>query len=231
MKTMYLLPMLLADDTHKKVLTPYAIDVIKELKVLFVENIKTTRRFLSSLKLGIVIDEVEFIEINQDSKFDEMFAIIYSLKVNAGIISEAGCSGIADPGALIVEVAHQLQWNVEPLVGPNSILLALMASGFNGQSFAFHGYLPIKELEREKKIKFLEREAASKKQTQIFMETPYRNNQILASLLKNLSPSTRLCIASDITSEQEYIKTKSIQSWRSGALPDINKKPTIFLIY
>ncbi len=223
--------MLLADDTHKKVLTPYAIDVIKELKVFFVENIKTTRRFLSSLKLGIVIDEVEFIEINQDSKFDEMFAIIYSLKVNAGIISEAGCSGIADPGALIVEVAHQLQWNVEPLVGPNSILLALMASGFNGQSFAFHGYLPIKELEREKKIKFLEREAASKKQTQIFMETPYRNNQILASLLKNLSPSTRLCIASDITSEQEYIKTKSIQSWRSGALPDINKKPTIFLIY
>ena len=223
--------MLLADDTHKKVLTPYAIDVIKEVKVFFVENIKTTRRFLSSLKLGIVIDDVEFIEINQDSKFDEIFAIIYSLKVNAGIISEAGCSGIADPGALIVEVAHQLQWNVEPLVGPNSILLALMASGFNGQSFAFHGYLPIKELEREKKIKFLEREAASKKQTQIFMETPYRNNQILASLLKNLSPSTRLCIASDITSEQEYIKTKSIQSWRSGALPDINKKPTIFLIY
>lgn len=231
MKTMYLLPMLLADDTHKKVLTPYAVDVIKEVKVFFVENIKTTRRFLSSLKLGIVIDDLEFVEINQDSKFDEMFAIIYPLKINAGIISEAGCSGIADPGALIVEIAQQLQWNVEPLVGPNSILLALMASGFNGQSFAFHGYLPIKEIEREKKIKFLEREAASKKQTQIFMETPYRNNQILASLLKNLSPSTRLCIASDITSEQEFIKTKSIQSWRSGALPDINKKPTIFLIY
>lgn len=223
--------MLLADNTHQKVLTPYAIDVIKDIKVFFVENIKTTRRFISSLKLGIEIDDLRFIEINQDSKFDEIFSIIYPLNVNAGIISEAGCSGIADPGALIIEVAHQLHWKVEPLVGPNSILLALMASGFNGQSFAFHGYLPIKELEREKKIKFLEREAASKKQTQIFMETPYRNNQILSSLLKNLSPSTRLCIASDITSEQEFIKTKSIQSWRSGVLPDINKKPTIFLIY
>lgn len=223
--------MLLADNTHQKVLTPYAIDVIKDIKVFFVENIKTTRRFISSLKLGIEIDDLRFFEINQDSKFDEIFSIIYPLNVNAGIISEAGCSGIADPGALIIEVAHQLHWKVEPLVGPSSILLALMASGFNGQSFAFHGYLPIKELEREKKIKFLEREAASKKQTQIFMETPYRNNQILSSLLKNLSPSTRLCIASDITSEQEFIKTKSIQSWRSGPLPDINKKPTIFLIY
>lgn len=223
--------MLLADNTHQKVLTPYAIDVLKDIKVFFVENIKTTRRFISSLKLGIEIDDLIFFEINQDSKFDEIFSIIYPLNVNAGIISEAGCSGIADPGALIIEVAHQLHWKVEPLVGPSSILLALMASGFNGQSFAFHGYLPIKELEREKKIKFLEREAASKKQTQIFMETPYRNNQILSSLLKNLSPSTRLCIASDITSEQEFIKTKSIQSWRSGPLPDINKKPTIFLIY
>jgi 16S rRNA (cytidine1402-2'-O)-methyltransferase len=138
---------------------------------------------------------------------------------------------VADPGALVVEVAHQLGLQVKPLVGPNSILLALMASGFNGQSFAFNGYLPIKDDERAKKLRALEREALQKKQTQIFMETPYRNNQMLTAIVNNLNPNTRLCVAADITSETEFIKTQSIESWKRKGLPDLNKRPAIFLIY
>jgi 16S rRNA (cytidine1402-2'-O)-methyltransferase len=227
----FLLPMLLAENTHQIVLTPYALESLKTLKVFFVENIKTTRRFISSLKAGIVIDELQFIEINQNSDFEELFVILNELDQDAGIISEAGCAGVADPGALVVEVAHQLGLQVKPLVGPNSILLALMASGFNGQSFAFNGYLPIKDDERAKKLRALEREALQKKQTQIFMETPYRNNQMLTAIVNNLNPNTRLCIATDITSETEYIKTQSIESWKRKGLPDLNKRPAIFLIY
>lgn len=227
----FLLPMLLAENTHQVVLTPYALESLKTLKVFFVENIKTTRRFISSLKAGIVIDDLQFIEINQNSDFEELFVILNELDQDAGIISEAGCAGVADPGALVVEVAHQLGLQVKPLVGPNSILLALMASGFNGQSFAFNGYLPIKDDERAKKLRALEREALQKKQTQIFMETPYRNNQMLTAIVNNLNPNTRLCIAADITSETEFIKTQSIESWKRKGLPDLNKRPAIFLIY
>ena len=227
----YLLPMLLAENSHQEVLTPFALETIKSLKVFFVENVKTNRRFISSLKAGIVIDDLEFIEINQDSKFEEIFNEVNNLSSHAGIISEAGCAGVADPGALVVEVAHQLGLKVKPLVGPNSILLALMASGFNGQSFAFHGYLPIKEDERVKKLRFLEKEALQKKQTQIFMETPYRNNQMLASILTSLNGNVRLCIACDITAENEFIQTRSIEAWKRKGLPDLNKRPAIFLIY
>ena len=227
----FLLPMLLAENTHQNVLTPYALASLKNLKVFFVENIKTTRRFISSLKAGIVIDDLQFIEINQNSDFEELFGILNELEQDAGIISEAGCAGVADPGALVVEVAHQLGLQVRPLVGPNSILLALMGSGFNGQSFAFNGYLPIKDDERAKKLRSLEREALQKKQTQIFMETPYRNNQMLTAIVNNLNPNTRLCIAADITSETEFIKTQSIEAWKRKGLPDLNKRPAIFLIY
>jgi 16S rRNA (cytidine1402-2'-O)-methyltransferase len=227
----FLLPMLLAENTHQNVLTPYALASLKNLKVFFVENIKTTRRFISSLKAGIVIDDLQFIEINQNSDFEELFGILNELEQDAGIISEAGCAGVADPGALVVEVAHQLGLQVKPLVGPNSILLALMGSGFNGQSFAFNGYLPIKDDERAKKLRSLEREALQKKQTQIFMETPYRNNQMLTAIVNNLNPNTRLCIAADITSETEFIKTQSIEAWKRKGLPDLNKRPAIFLIY
>ena len=227
----YLLPMLLAENTHQSVLTPHALECLKTLKVLFVENIKTTRRFISSLKAGIVIDDLRFIEIDQNKDFEELFIIMSELYQDAGIISEAGCAGVADPGALVVEVAHQLGFTVKPLVGPNSILLALMASGFNGQSFAFHGYLPIKEDERMKKLRALERDALQKKQTQIFMETPYRNNQMLATIVSSLNPNTRLCVAADITSDTEFIQTRSVESWKRRGLPDLNKRPAIFLIY
>lgn len=227
---LYLLPMLLADGSHEKALTPHNIEVTKSLKVFFVENIKTTRRFLSSLKQGIVIDELVFHEVNKDTPFNKIFNILINLKQDAGIISEAGCAGVADPGGLIAEAGHQLGWNIKPLVGPNSILLALMASGLNGQSFTFNGYLPIKENERVLKLRQLEKEAVQKNQTQIFMETPYRNMQLLESILKTLSNKTRLCVAADITAETEFIKTQSVESWKNKKLPDLHKRPAIFLI-
>lgn len=227
---LYLLPMLLAENTHEKALTPYSIEVIKNIKVFFAENIKTTRRFISSLRLGIVIDELEIIEINRKTDFNTIFNLLSNLDSDAGIISEAGSAGVADPGALIVEAGHQLGFTIKPLVSPSSILLALMGSGFNGQSFAFHGYLPIRENERAHKLRSLEKEAIQKDQTQIFMETPYRNNQMLKTIVASLNSKTRLCIASNLTAEDEYIKTKSIEAWKRNPLPDLHKKPTIFLI-
>ena len=222
--------MLLAEDSHAQVLTPHSIEVIKGLKVFFVENVKTTRRFISSLKQGIVIDDLKFIEVNKDTSFNTVFDVLLNLKEDAGIISEAGCAGVADPGGLIVEAGHQLGFTIKPLVGPNSILLALMGSGLNGQAFAFHGYLPIKEDERASKLRALEKEATQRNQTQIFMETPYRNNQIFQTILKTLNPKTRLCVAVDITGQTEFIKTKSIEAWRKGPAPDLHKRPAIFLI-
>jgi 16S rRNA (cytidine1402-2'-O)-methyltransferase len=227
---LYLLPMLLAEDSHSQALTSHSIEVIKSLKVFFVENVKTTRRFISSLKQGIIIDDLKFIEVNKDTSFNTIFDVLINLKEDAGIISEAGCAGVADPGGLIVEAGHQLGFTIRPLVGPNSILLALMGSGLNGQSFAFHGYLPIKEDERAAKLRFLEKEATQRNQTQIFMETPYRNNQIFQTILKSLNPKTRFCVAADITAETEFIKTKSIEAWRKGTAPDLHKRPAIFLI-
>lgn len=225
---LYLLPMLLAENSHPQALTPYSVEMIRQLKVFFVENIKTTRRFISSLKQGIVIDELRFIEVNKDTSFEKIFEVLSGLKEDAGILSEAGCAGVADPGGLIVEAGHQLGFSIRPLVGPNSILLALMGSGLNGQSFAFHGYLPIPENERAAKLRALEKEA--RHQTQIFMETPYRNNQLLQTILRSLGPQTRLCIAADLTAGTEYILTRSIATWRKHPLPDLHKRPAIFLI-
>lgn len=227
---LYLLPMLLAENSHPQALTPYSVEMMKTLKVFFVENVKTTRRFISSLKQGIVIDELRFIEVNKDTPFDTIFEVLAELKEDAGIISEAGCAGVADPGALVVEAGHQLGFTIRPLVGPNSILLALMGSGMNGQSFAFHGYLPIKEDERAAKLRALEKEAIQRNQTQIFMETPYRNNAMLQTLLKTLSPQTRLCVAADLTAETELLLTRSIAGWKKYPLPDLHKRPAIFLI-
>lgn len=227
---LYLLPMLLAENSHQQALTPHSVETIRKLKVFFVENARTTRRFISSLKQGIVIDELRFIEVNKDTPFEKIFEAVSDLKEDAGIISEAGCAGVADPGALVVEASHQLGFTVHPLVGPNSILLALMGSGMNGQSFAFHGYLPIKEDERASRLRALEKDAVQRNQTQIFMETPYRNNALLQTLLKTLGPHTRLCIAADLTAETEYILTRSIAGWKKHSLPDLHKRPAIFLI-
>jgi 16S rRNA (cytidine1402-2'-O)-methyltransferase len=205
--------------------------VIRNTEYYFVENIRTTRRFISELKVGKVIDQLHFFELDKDTSLAQVKQYFKEIppQQNIGVISEAGCPGVADPGALAVQVAHQIGMKVVPLVGPSSILLGLMASGFSGQSFVFHGYLPIEKVERSKKIKSLEQEA-KKGQTQIFMETPFRNNQLLEDLFANLGGASLLCIACNVTAADEMIQTKSINDWKKQK-PDLHKKPTMFLLY
>ncbi|MER0440527.1 SAM-dependent methyltransferase [Emticicia sp. W12TSBA100-4] len=227
--TLFLIPTILAPDTQETVLPPQIKAVVSELNVFFVEELRTARRFISSLKLNKVIDDITFYELNKDTPHDQTLAQLKKLKTNAGIISEAGCPGVADPGAVAVGFAHQLGHKVVPLVGPSSILMALMASGFNGQSFTFNGYLPIDKSARIKVLKDLEQLAKKKHQTQIFMETPFRNNQLLEDVLQNLNPETLLCIACNVTDQDEFIKTLRVKDWRKSK-PDLHKKPTIFLL-
>ncbi|GGD75088.1 S-adenosylmethionine-dependent methyltransferase [Emticicia aquatilis] len=227
--TLFLIPTILAPDTQETVLPPQIKAVVSELNVFFVEELRTARRFISSLKLNKVIDDITFYELNKDTPPDQTLTQLKKLKTDAGIISEAGCPGVADPGAIAVSYAHQLGHKVVPLVGPSSILMALMASGFNGQSFTFNGYLPIDKQLRIKSLKDLEQLAKKKQQTQIFMETPFRNNQLLEDVLQNLNPETLLCIACNVTAADEFIKTLRVKDWRKSK-PDLHKKPTIFLL-
>ena len=227
--TLFLIPTILAPDTQETVLPPQIKAVVSELNVFFVEELRTARRFISSLKLNKVIDDITFYELNKDTPHDQTLTQLKKLKVDAGIISEAGCPGVADPGAVAVAFAHQLGHKVVPLVGPSSILMALMASGFNGQSFTFNGYLPIDKQLRIKSLKDLEQIAKKKQQTQIFMETPFRNNQLLEDILQNLNTETLLCIACNVTAEDEFIKTLCVKDWQKSK-PDLHKKPTIFLL-
>ena len=227
--SLFLIPTVLAENTSDSVLTPQIKDVITNLNVFFAEDIRTARRFISSLKLGKVIDQITFFELNKDTHPLDTRQQLMTLTQNAGVISEAGCPGIADPGSVAVKFAHDLGISVVPLVGPSSILLALMASGMSGQSFIFHGYLQIDKVERKKEIQQLEKDAFHKRQTQIFMETPFRNNQLLNAILETCQPDTMLCIASSLTSPEEFIKTWSVRYWRKN-VPDLHKKPTIFII-
>lgn len=228
--SLFLIPTPLAEPTHDKVLSPQIRAVIGQTDYYFVENLRTARRFISSLKTGRVIDELHFFLLDKDTLEAEVRNYFKQIPENqdVGIVSEAGCPGVADPGAVAVKIAHQLGIQVIPLVGPSSILLALMASGFSGQSFAFHGYLPIDKNAKVQRIKQLEREAA-KGQTQIFMETPYRNNQLLEDILANSQPNTLLCIACNLTAEDELVRTRTVTDWKKQK-PDLHKKPTIFLM-
>ena len=227
---LYLIPTILAPDTTEFVLSPQIKEIIKNTDYYFVENVRTARRFISELKVGKVIDELHFFEVDKDTNIEQIRKYFKQIPQNQhiGVISEAGCPGVADPGAIAVKVAHQLGIKVIPLVGPSSILLALMASGFSGQSFVFHGYLPIDKIERAKKIKALEIESR-KQQTQIFMETPFRNDSFLEDLLNTCQTDTLLCIACNITAPDELIQTKTVNQWKTKK-PDLHKKPTIFLI-
>jgi 16S rRNA (cytidine1402-2'-O)-methyltransferase len=232
MPTLYLIPTPLAPDTHAQVLTPPIAEVIARTDCFFVEELRTARRFISSLRTGRVIDETTFYELHKDTPEADTRRQLTYLKEqnrNAGILSEAGCPGVADPGAVAVRLAHGLGFRVEPLVGPSSILLALMASGMSGQSFVFHGYLPIDRAERTQRLRQLEADAQRRQQTQLFMETPYRNNALLTDLLTALRPDTRLCIASHVTAPDALIQTKTIAQWATN-VPDLHKKPTIFLL-
>lgn len=227
--TVYLIPSLLHEEGLQAI-PPYIIDAVKLCQAFFVEEERTARRYLKKLDKAIVIDNYEWFTMTNDNPNITLFKQKLKEEKNIGIISEAGCPGIADPGQQLVAIAQELNIEVKPLVGPNSILLALMASGMNGQQFKFNGYLPIKDHERNKAVKELETESLKKNCTQIFIETPYRNNQLIDSLLTNCQLTTKICIAVDLTSDKEFIKTKTVAEWKKNK-PDIHKKVAIFLIY
>ena len=227
--TVYLIPSLLHEEGMRSI-PFYVTDIVKQCTVLFVENERTTRRYLKKLDKEIVIDNYEWFTMTNDDPNTDSFRKKIKEEKTIGIISEAGCPGIADPGQQLVAVAQGLNIEIKPLVGPNSILLALMASGMNGQQFRFVGYLPIKNPERNNAIKELESESAKKNCTQVFIETPYRNNQLMEALLAVCQPSTKICIAVDLTGEKEFIKTRSAADWNKNK-PDIHKRPAIFLLY
>jgi 16S rRNA (cytidine1402-2'-O)-methyltransferase len=229
MAIVYLIPSLLAEEGLDAI-PPYVIDEIKNCQVFFVENERTTRRYFKQVWKEMVIDEYEWVNMSDTSKVSHIFKKQLEEGKNIGIISEAGCPGVADPGQALIAIAQEMNVEIKPLVGPNSILLALMASGMNGQQFQFVGYLPIDNNQRIKAIKDLETESAKKKCTQIFIETPYRNNQLIEALLKTCDSTTKLCIAVDITGATEWIKTKTITEWQKNK-PDIHKRPAIFLLY
>jgi 16S rRNA (cytidine1402-2'-O)-methyltransferase len=225
----YLIPSFLAEDAVETIPT-YVLDAVKNCQVIFAESERTTRRFLKSMSKEIVIDNFEWFSIHKaEQEQINTFRQKIKEEKNIAIISEAGCPGIADPGQLLVHEAQKMNAEIKPLVGPSSILLALMASGLNGQHFSFEGYLPIENIERNKKIKQLEEESSKKNCTKIFIETPYRNNKLLETVLQICKSSTLLCIACELTSTSEWIKTKTIAEWKKEKT-DLHKKPVIFLL-
>jgi 16S rRNA (cytidine1402-2'-O)-methyltransferase len=228
---LYLIPTSLTKSFSPKSFPENNFSVISEISEFIVEEIRTARRFLKAIGYSRDFSLVSFTELNEhsDLKLIDRYVEPLMQGKNVGLISEVGTPCIADPGAEIVALAHQKNIQVVPLIGPNSIVLALMASGLNGQSFTFHGYLPIDKYARKKAIIALENDCYAAGRTQIFIETPYRNNHLLEALLNNCSPTTRLCIASNISASDEFIKTRTIGEWRSS-LPDIHKKPAVFLL-
>jgi len=232
MPNLFLIPTSLGESDFNRILPSQNTETVSVLRYFIVEDVRTARRFLKKANPDIDIDSLTFFILNQHTSPEELSDFLKPMfnGNDMGVISEAGCPAIADPGADVVAIAQKNNFIVIPLVGPSSILLSLMASGFNGQNFAFVGYLPIQPDERSKAIKKLESRVYSENQTQIFIETPYRNMKMLEEILKVCQPSTRLCIAADITLDTEYIKTKTMKEWKTQ-LPDLNKRPSIFLIY
>jgi 16S rRNA (cytidine1402-2'-O)-methyltransferase len=227
---LYLIPTIISDDTQTLVLPPGLLQTLPRINHFLVENVRTARRYLSSLKVYPSIEPLHFEVLDKDTPWEamrELFAPVLSGN-DMGILSESGCPGVADPGALAVSFAHSQGIPVVPLVGPSSILLALMASGLNGQRFAFHGYLPVQEGALVSAIRELERESSKKNQTQIFIETPYRNNRLMAAMLKVLRPDTELCVALDLTGTAEKIRTAKVNAWKAERI-DFPKLPSVFL--
>lgn len=231
MGKLYLIPTTLGDSTISSVIPNDIIDIIRSTKIFIVENIRTTRRFLKKCDRSIDIDSLTFYELNKHTDSKKLSSYLEPIRKgnDIGIISEAGCPGVADPGADVVKIAHRKGIKVIPLVGPSSILLAVMASGLNGQSFAFNGYIPIDKGMRTKTIKSLEHRSIKENQSQLFIETPYRNVQLLNDIVNTCSPNTNVTVACDITLESEYIKTATAKEWK-GKIPEIHKRPTIFII-
>ena len=222
----------MGDTPIDNVLPQYNTEIINRLSYFIVENVRSARRFLKKCNSEIDINALTFFELNQHTKKEEVSTYLSPMKAghSIGVISEAGCPAIADPGADVVAIAQIEGYKVVPLVGPSSILMSLMASGFNGQSFAFHGYLPIDGNERVNKLKKLESRIYHEDQTQIFIETPYRNDKLAEDILLHCKSQTKLCIAMNISCENELIVTKKVGAWK-GSLPDMHKQPCVFLIY
>lgn len=230
---LYLIPVTLGDTPLQRVLPDHNTEIIHGIRHFIVEEVRTARRFLKQVDRNIDIDRLTFCPMGKHADTTLFSKYLDPLRQGepVGVISEAGCPAVADPGADLVAIAQQEGLRVIPLVGPSSILLAVMASGFNGQSFAFHGYLPIDPSQRAKRLKQLETRAKSEKQTQLFIETPYRNAKLFADICNACAPSTRLCVAAGLTTEQEYIRTMTLRAWKQKGLPDLGKIPAIFLIY
>ena len=228
--TVYLIPTFL-DENNLEPIPRYVLDGIRECQVFFVENERSARRYLKQMWKEMVIDNYEWYSIHKaEEEVGTAFRQQLQRGKTIGIISEAGCPGVADPGQVLVAIAQQMGAVVKPYVGPSSILLALMASGMNGQQFRFNGYLPIDNAQRNKMLKDLEAESAKNNCTQIFIETPYRNNQLVEAMLAQCRPDTRLCIAADLTGANEFIITRSIKNWKTNKI-DIHKRPAIFLLH
>lgn len=228
---LYLIPTPLGENEPSEVLPSYVIDKALSLKCFVVEELRTARRFLSRIGLKGHIDELEFHVLNEHSSFEEAekLGILFKNGQDVGLLSEAGLPAVADPGAMLVEICHRKGVEVCPLSGPSSLMMALMASGLNGQSFAFRGYLPAKTDERRKAIKSMERISLSDRQTEIFIETPYRNDSFMKDLVEICSPKTRICVAINISMPDQWIKTLSAAEWKK-ALPEIGKRPCVFLM-
>jgi 16S rRNA (cytidine1402-2'-O)-methyltransferase len=232
MATLYLIPTSLGDTDFDKILPANNTVIVSAIKHFIVEDVRTARRFLKKANPAINIDELTFYTLNQHTSPEAISDFLKPLYdgYDVGVISEAGCPAIADPGADVVAIAQSCGFKVVPLVGPSSILLALMASGFNGQSFAFVGYLPIQPADRAKALKKLESRVYAESQSQLFIETPYRNMKMLEEIINTCRPDTKLCVAVDITLDSEFIQTKSLKDWKKQ-LPDLNKRPCIFILY
>lgn len=229
---LYLIPNVLAENTAHQVISPQVKEVIKHTSFYLVEDLRTARRYISSLKLGVTIEELRMEVLDKKTKEHQVKDLMKPIfhGHDLGVISEAGCPGIADPGALAVAYAHQKNIQVVPLSGPSSMFLALMGSGFNGQSFAFLGYIPIDKKLRIETIKQIERDSIKYKRTQIVMETPFRNNHLFEDLKGALHPQTQLCIAKNLTGKDEMIRSKTVAEWKKTKI-DLHKVPTVFLIY
>lgn len=230
---LYLIPVTLGDTPVEKVLPPYNRDIILGIRHFIVENVRSARRFLKKTDSAIDIDKLTFYELNRhtDRRIIGEYLVPLQSGNPVGIISEAGCPAVADPGADVVAEAQRRGFRVIPLTGPSSIIMSVMASGFNGQSFAFNGYLPVEPQQRAKALRKLESRAISEDQTQIFIETPYRNRKMIETMLNSLRPSTKLCIAAGITCQEEFIATKTVAEWKKTEMPELSKIPAIFLLY
>lgn len=228
---LYLIPTTLGGENYSDVIPQLVADISRSLKHFVVEDVRTARRYLSKLGMPVPIDTLHFELLNEHTSETEVENLLKPIfdGESVGLLSEAGVPAVADPGANLVALAQRKGVQVVPLTGPSSIILALMASGLNGQSFAFVGYLPVKSPDREKRIRQLEHRAHDEHQTQLFIEAPYRNNQLLSSLLTTLNAETLLCIAADITLSTEFVVTKRVKEWTKN-LPDLHKRPTIFAV-